>query len=168
MGAMNVAMTVISLILIEKAGRKTLMLSGLSVMIICTTVLLICLKLAVSIFKKNIIFYVKLHKFREVRFRDFYVKLQTYILKCTFIIFKISVNCCRIEISVHCHGNLIRSWICNWSRIYSLVFCHWIIPTICKRHGNGHCCWSQLDCQFLGWIRIWAVKGMYQNEKNFP
>merc|ERR1712079_747582 len=46
MGAMNVAMTVISLILIEKAGRKTLMLSGLSVMIICTTVLLICLKLA--------------------------------------------------------------------------------------------------------------------------
>ena len=53
MGAMNVAMTVISLILIEKAGRKTLMLSGLSVMIICTTVLLICLKLAVSIFKKN-------------------------------------------------------------------------------------------------------------------
>merc|ERR1712024_381864 len=32
MGAMNVAMTIISLILIEKAGRKTLMLSGLSVM----------------------------------------------------------------------------------------------------------------------------------------
>ena len=48
MGAMNVAMTVISLILIEKAGRKTLMLSGLSVMIVCTTILLICLKLAVS------------------------------------------------------------------------------------------------------------------------
>jgi len=49
MGAMNVAMTVISLILIEKAGRKTLMLSGLSVMIICTTVLLICLKLASTV-----------------------------------------------------------------------------------------------------------------------
>ena len=61
MGAMNVAMTVISLILIEKAGRKTLMLSGLSVMIICTTVLLICLKLAVSIFLKKHHFYVKLH-----------------------------------------------------------------------------------------------------------
>ena len=60
MGAMNVAMTVISLILIEKAGRKTLMLSGLSVMIICTTVLLICLKLAVSILKK------KHHFLREI------------------------------------------------------------------------------------------------------
>merc|ERR1711993_41854 len=49
MGAMNVAMTVISLILIEKAGRKTLMLSGLSVMIVCTTILLICLKLAATV-----------------------------------------------------------------------------------------------------------------------
>merc|ERR1712018_810626 len=43
MGGMNVAMTIISLILIEKAGRKTLMLSGLTVMLICTTCLLICL-----------------------------------------------------------------------------------------------------------------------------
>lgn len=43
MGGMNVAMTIISLILIEKAGRKTLMLSGLGVMLICTTCLLICL-----------------------------------------------------------------------------------------------------------------------------
>ena len=48
MGAMNVAMTIISLILIEKAGRKTLMLSGLSVMILTTTMLLICLAAAVS------------------------------------------------------------------------------------------------------------------------
>jgi len=43
MGGMNVAMTVISLILIEKAGRKTLMLSGLGAMLICTTCILICL-----------------------------------------------------------------------------------------------------------------------------
>lgn len=43
MGAMNVAMTVISLVLIEKAGRKTLMLIGLTVMILTTTMLLICL-----------------------------------------------------------------------------------------------------------------------------
>merc|ERR1711881_825429 len=49
MGGMNVAMTVISLILIEKAGRKTLMLSGLSVMMVCTTILLICLKLAATV-----------------------------------------------------------------------------------------------------------------------
>jgi len=46
MGAMNVAMTFVSLVLIEKAGRKTLMLVGLSVMVVCTTMLLICLALA--------------------------------------------------------------------------------------------------------------------------
>ena len=43
MGGMNVAMTFVSLVLIEKAGRKTLMLSGLGIMLICTTSLLICL-----------------------------------------------------------------------------------------------------------------------------
>jgi len=45
MGGMNVAMTFVSLVLIEKAGRKTLMLIGLSVMVVCTTMLLICLEL---------------------------------------------------------------------------------------------------------------------------
>merc|ERR1719384_1320297 len=43
MGGMNVAMTIISLVLIEKAGRKTLMLIGLGIMLIATTSLLICL-----------------------------------------------------------------------------------------------------------------------------
>merc|ERR1712176_888490 len=43
MGAMNVAMTFVSLVLIEKAGRKTLMLIGLSVMVVCTSMLLVCL-----------------------------------------------------------------------------------------------------------------------------
>ena len=49
MGGMNVAMTIISLVLIEKAGRKTLMLTGLGIMLICTTCLLICLVVAVCI-----------------------------------------------------------------------------------------------------------------------
>jgi len=40
MGSMNVLMTVVSLILIEKAGRKTLMLAGLSAMLVMTTLLL--------------------------------------------------------------------------------------------------------------------------------
>merc|ERR1712088_889590 len=40
MGGMNVAMTFVSLALIEKAGRKVLMLSGLSLMI-CMTILLL-------------------------------------------------------------------------------------------------------------------------------
>jgi len=43
MGAMNVAMTFVSLVLIEKAGRKVLMLSGLSVMVVMTILLLISL-----------------------------------------------------------------------------------------------------------------------------
>lgn len=50
MGAMNVAMTFISLVLIEKAGRKTLMIAGLSVMLVTTTMLLICLELNVRPF----------------------------------------------------------------------------------------------------------------------
>merc|ERR1719391_1938255 len=40
MGAMNVAMTFVSLALIEKAGRKVLMLAGLSAMLVMTTLLL--------------------------------------------------------------------------------------------------------------------------------
>merc|ERR1719174_953980 len=43
MGSMNVLMTVVSLVLIEKAGRKTLMLVGLSSMLVMTTLLLVSL-----------------------------------------------------------------------------------------------------------------------------
>jgi len=43
MGAMNVAMTFVSLVLIEKAGRKILMISGLSVMVLMTIMLLVSL-----------------------------------------------------------------------------------------------------------------------------
>lgn len=44
MGTMNVLMTFVSLAMIEKAGRKTLMLIGLSGMFVTTTLLLISLK----------------------------------------------------------------------------------------------------------------------------
>ena len=40
MGTMNVLMTFVSLVLIEKAGRKTLMVIGLAVMFLMTTLLL--------------------------------------------------------------------------------------------------------------------------------
>ena len=40
MGSMNVLMTIVSLVLIEKAGRKTLMVIGLCIMFIMTTLLL--------------------------------------------------------------------------------------------------------------------------------
>ena len=49
MGGMNVAMTFISLVMIEKAGRKTLMLSGLVIMLISTTSLLACLLVTSSV-----------------------------------------------------------------------------------------------------------------------
>jgi MFS transporter, SP family, solute carrier family 2 (facilitated glucose transporter), member 1 len=39
MGAMNVVMTVISLFLVEIAGRKTLLLAGFSGMFVCTVLL---------------------------------------------------------------------------------------------------------------------------------
>ncbi|KAK2586883.1 hypothetical protein KPH14_009820 [Odynerus spinipes] len=42
-GAMNVLMTVVSLILVEKAGRKTLLLVGFGGMFVVTTLLTICL-----------------------------------------------------------------------------------------------------------------------------
>lgn len=45
MGVMNVLMTFVSMILIDVAGRKTLMISGLTVMFLSTTFLLISLLL---------------------------------------------------------------------------------------------------------------------------
>ena len=43
MGTINVLMTFVSLVLIEKAGRVTLMIVGLSIMFVTTTLLMICL-----------------------------------------------------------------------------------------------------------------------------
>ena len=54
MGAMNVAMTFVSLVMIEKAGRKTLMLVGLVGMLCMTGLLLLALLLSVS--SKQLIF----------------------------------------------------------------------------------------------------------------
>jgi hypothetical protein len=48
MGAMNVAMTFVSLALIEKAGRKILMVVGLSIMVLMTILLLASLLTFVS------------------------------------------------------------------------------------------------------------------------
>ncbi|MCL4149483.1 UNVERIFIED_CONTAM: hypothetical protein GTU68_014907 [Idotea baltica] len=45
MGSMNILMTVVSLILVERAGRKTLMLAGLAGMMVDTILLTICLAL---------------------------------------------------------------------------------------------------------------------------
>ncbi|CAB4059383.1 SLC2A1 [Lepeophtheirus salmonis] len=49
MGAMNVGMTLVSLVLIERAGRKTLMLIGLFIMFITTILLMLCLLLSKTV-----------------------------------------------------------------------------------------------------------------------
>lgn len=49
MGAVNVLMTLVSLVLVEKAGRKTLLLVGFSGMFIDTILLTFVLKAAVSL-----------------------------------------------------------------------------------------------------------------------
>ena len=49
-GAMNVVMTFVSLVLVEKAGRKTLLLVGFGGMVIDTLLLAICMPFAVSFF----------------------------------------------------------------------------------------------------------------------
>lgn len=51
MGAMNVAMTFVSLVMIEKAGRKTLMLIGLSGMLSMTVMLMVSLLVSQSVRK---------------------------------------------------------------------------------------------------------------------
>lgn len=47
-GAMNVFMTIVSLVLVEKAGRKTLLLVGFAGMFLDTALLAVCLAFAVS------------------------------------------------------------------------------------------------------------------------
>jgi len=50
MGTMNVIMTLVSLVMVEKAGRKTLMLFGLSGMCIDVILLCICIQNKASLF----------------------------------------------------------------------------------------------------------------------
>lgn len=47
MGAMNVLMTIVSLAIIEKAGRKTLQLIGLTGMMVDVILLTVCMALKV-------------------------------------------------------------------------------------------------------------------------
>jgi SP family facilitated glucose transporter-like MFS transporter 1 len=49
MGVVNVGMTFVSLVLVERAGRKTLMIIGLCVMFVSTCMILVCLVAAASV-----------------------------------------------------------------------------------------------------------------------
>lgn len=49
MGVVNVAMTIISVLIVDKAGRKTLLVFGFAAMLIDTTLLCVSSVVAVSI-----------------------------------------------------------------------------------------------------------------------
>ena len=59
MGGMNVLMTLVSLVIIEKAGRKTLQMIGLGGMMVDVILLTICLALKVFISKISIYYSLK-------------------------------------------------------------------------------------------------------------
>lgn len=56
LGAINVLMTVVSLVLVERAGRKTLLLAGFGGMAVDTLILTIAMVFSVSDYCKYIYF----------------------------------------------------------------------------------------------------------------
>jgi MFS family permease len=81
MGVVNVGMTFISLVLVERAGRKTLMIAGLCVMLVSTTMILICLVAAVSqrfLFKSRLHEQPKSDQFALRTSQSFWVRWQKF------------------------------------------------------------------------------------------
>lgn len=106
-GAMNVVMTFVSLILVEKAGRKTLLLAGFSGMFVDTALLAICLAFAVSI---SLYINLILH----VDSGNVYCKICDLISFPNFFPFSGYVSCSSLFLD--CTSNDIRNLICNWTR----------------------------------------------------
>lgn len=75
MGAMNVAMTVISTLLVEAAGRKTLLLVGFGGMFIDTILLTVALLIVVSCTHFRLLFFV----FQRSLYLHMYLGLSTCI-----------------------------------------------------------------------------------------
>ena len=119
MGTMNVLMTFISLVLIEKAGRKTLMLIGLVAMFLMTTLLLASLLTFVSIQEIETYFLTKLSSSGNS---------DGHVLCCH--------SCCYPV----CGG------VCYRSRIYSLVLCHRTVRSVRKTYSHIYCSVCQLVC----------------------
>ena len=142
MGGMNVAMTIISLILIEKAGRKTLMLSGLSVMLICTTCILICLVVEVRIMINRV-------SNQNLQRGFFIIVLKSEDYMESNNVFFFADQGCVVPFHHLCY--FVCGWICYRTRFHSLVFCERAFSAICQTNGsfNGSCC--QLDSKLFGW-----------------
>lgn len=87
MGAMNVAMTVISTVIVDIAGRKTLLIVGFVLMIIDTVLLCIFLNLAVRNFLTcKIIYVLHIGTWHTI----YYYKLPIFI---TYVIMHAYINC---------------------------------------------------------------------------
>ena len=132
MGTMNVLMTFVSLVLIEKAGRKTLMVIGLAVMFLMTTLLLAALLTYVS----------------------FNTNSKLKIFKCV----SLGICCCNV-IRGHCCRHHVRCWICHWSRIHSLVLRDRTVRPVRKTHSNIHRRHCQLVCKLSRWTWLCSSPG---------
>ena len=116
MGSMNVLMTVVSLILIEKAGRKTLMLVGLSAMLVMTTLLLASLLTYVSLLNRL---------------------CQSYLM-----FFPGFCSCHVLPGHRCCHP--VRGRVRHRPRLHPLVLRDGTVRSVWTSHGNFHRCHRQL------------------------
>jgi MFS family permease len=134
MGTMNVIMTVISLVLVEKAGRKTLLLVGFVGMFFDTFLLAICLNYAVSEF--NLLFF-------------------NYFLTIFFYSERGIVDL----ILQHRAGHLLRDHVCHRSWLHSLVPCVRAVQPVGQ--ASSHVCGRlrQLDGKLCCWSRLPSPTG---------
>ena len=117
MGSMNVLMTVVSLFLIEKAGRKTLMLAGLSAMLVMTTLLL-----------ASLLTYVRL----------------SHLEMTGFLIILISGNCtCNVLLGHRC-CHPVRGGVRHRPRLHPLVLRDGALRPVWTSHRHLHRCHRQL------------------------
>merc|ERR1711971_1549519 len=62
--------------------------------------------------------------------------------------------CSSIKIHFNYHGHHLCGWICEWSRINSMVFRDRTFHSVCPRNGHFNRCRHKLDCQLFGWTWI--------------
>lgn len=128
MGGMNVLMTVISLLIIERAGRKTLMLVGLGGMLIDVILLTVCLALKVHRKLYSVDHCWKHWLTRRLEFS--------------------SIGYSHLD-RVHQHhpSNHVRGHVRHRTRLYPLVLGNRTVRPGRSCHGHLRGCHCQLDRQ---------------------
>lgn len=102
-GTVNVIMTIVSLMLVEKAGRKTLLLIGFIGMFFVAIFLTVCLAFAVR-------------HFLNLNYLD-----QGILIRPKFCNFFCVGSVCNRLVHQHNFSSLIRHYVCRGPGIYSLV-----------------------------------------------